>query len=79
MLIAILLFFMSQSCVMMAYNLVIRKTARSQRFFRSVDALSGILAMWSVANVVLVGMSLSAQASPPVNLRLPYFHAGMVY
>lgn len=70
MLAAILLFFVSQSFVMAAYNVLIRKTARSQRFFRSVDALSAVLAVWSVGNMVLAGMSLSAQASPPVDFRL---------
>lgn len=55
---------------MMAYNVLIRKTARSKRFFRSVDALSVVLAMWFLANMVLAGMSLSAQSSPPVGLHL---------
>ena len=65
-----LLFFMSQGFIMMAYNVLIRKTARGKRFFRSVDALSVVLVMWFLTNMVLTGMSLSAQSSPPVGLRL---------
>ena len=78
MLTAILLFFMSQSLVMMAYNMLIRKTARSQRFFRSVDVLSGVLAIWSFANVILVGKGMSTQASPRVDFCLDQIHIGML-
>jgi len=40
-----LLFFMAQGLVMMGYNLLARKTARSQRFFHGIDALAGIITM----------------------------------
>ena len=78
MLAAVLLFFMSQGFIMMAYNVLIRKTARSKRFFRSVDALSAIVVIWSIINLVLAGMSLSAQTSPPVCFHLPFTSVTMI-
>jgi hypothetical protein len=63
---------------MMAYNVLIRKTARSKRFFRSVDALSAVLVIWFLTNLVLAGMSLSAQSSPLVGLRLSSIKVALI-
>jgi hypothetical protein len=63
---------------MMAYNVLIRKTARSKRFFRSVDTLSAVLVIWFLTNLVLAGMSLSAQSSPPVDLRLSSIKVALI-
>jgi signal transduction histidine kinase len=76
---AILLFFVSQGCIMLAYNMLVRKTARSKLFFRSVDALSGILAMWFLANVIVIGMSLSSHASPPVAISSFWLWFGTIF
>ncbi|GAB7330360.1 hypothetical protein MBLNU13_g01988t2 [Cladosporium sp. NU13] len=62
---AMLLFFMAQGFVMMGYNMLARKTARSQRFFRGIDALSGIITVWTLANIVMVAICLPARSSPP--------------
>jgi hypothetical protein len=34
---------MAQGLIMMGYNMLARKTARSQRFFHGIDALSGVI------------------------------------
>lgn len=69
MLTAILLFYMSKGLVMLAYNMLARKTARSQRFFRGVDILSAVITIWSLANIVVVAMSMYQGSSPPVSTR----------
>ena len=53
---------------MIDYNMLARKTARSQRFFHGIDALSGIITMWTLANIVVVAICLSTSSSPPVNI-----------
>jgi hypothetical protein len=53
---------------MMGYNMLARKTARSQRFFHGIDALSGIIMVWTLANVVVVAICLSTSSSPPVSI-----------
>jgi hypothetical protein len=65
---AILLFFTAQGLIMMGYNMLARKTARSQRFFHGIDALSGIIMVWTLANVVVVAICLSTSSSPPVSI-----------
>jgi len=63
-----LLFFMAQGLVMMGYNLLARKTARSQRFFHGIDAFTGIITMWTLANIVVIAICLSTRSSPPVSI-----------
>ena len=52
---------------MMGYNMLARKTARSQGFFYGIDALSGIIMVWTLANVVVVATCLPTRSSPPVS------------
>lgn len=65
---AMLLFFIAQGFVMMGYNMLARKTARSQRFFHAIDALSGVITVWTLANIVVVAICLPTRSSPPVSI-----------
>lgn len=65
---AILLFFTAQGFVMMGYNMLARKTARSQRFFHGIDISSGIVVLWTLANIVVVVTCLPTRSSPPVSI-----------
>lgn len=60
------MFFISQASTALAYNMMAKKTARSQKFIRNVDAFSGAVAIWALANVVVVAISIAKGASPPV-------------
>ena len=53
---------------MMGYNMLARKTARSQRFFHGIDALSEIVVVWTLANIVMVAICLPTRSSPPVSI-----------
>jgi hypothetical protein len=53
---------------MMGYNMLARKTARSQGFFHGIDALSGIITVWTLANIVVVAICISTSSSPPVRI-----------
>lgn len=63
---AILLFFIAQALIKVAYNLLARKTARSRRFIRAMDMFSGMIGLWSVANIIVVSISLAKRAAPKV-------------
>jgi hypothetical protein len=54
---------------MMGYNMLARKTAHSQHFFRGIDAFSGVITIWTLANIVVVAISLHAHSSPPVSIE----------
>ena len=53
---------------MMGYNMLARKTARSQRFFHGIDILSGSVVLWTLANIVVVATCLPPRSSPPVSI-----------
>ena len=63
-----LLFFTAQGFVVMGYNMLARKTARSQRFFHAIDALSGVITVWTLANIIVVAICLPTRSSPPVSI-----------
>lgn len=43
-----------------------RKTARSQKFARIINAFSAGIAVWALANIAVIIVSLVNKASPPV-------------
>ncbi|KAM0723745.1 hypothetical protein Q7P37_000735 [Cladosporium fusiforme] len=66
---AIIMFFISQAFTTSAYNVMTKKTARSQRFIRNIEAFSGVIAVWALANAIVIAVSLAQEASPPVRMR----------
>lgn len=45
-----------------------RKIARSQTFFHGIDALSGIMTVWTLANIIVVAICVPTRSSPPVSI-----------
>jgi len=54
--------------IKVAYNLLARKTARSRNFIRAMDVFSGLIALWSLANIIVLSVSLAKQAAPKVRI-----------
>lgn len=44
-----------------------RKTARSQKFTKVIVAFSAGIAVWALANIIVISVSIAKDASPPVS------------
>lgn len=52
--------------IKISYNLLARSTARSARYKLLIDVFSGVIGTWTLANLVVIAVSLARVSAPRV-------------